>query len=163
MAAYSRSIPPTVASPKMTEPHAGRGLPGHTSLQTLRRQLRDAEPPYILISPLQKQQARFYFSGPFEGQEIIWDATLMTLEHYVQEACRTGEYRAGEAVELQQFIDISDETISPLPIKIVHDIPFVDSGRILKTVIMIRNYKRLHRGRHPYGPTHNFIIESREL
>jgi hypothetical protein len=145
----------------MTESERGRVLPGHTSLQDLRSQLRDAQPPYQLTAPLNQDEAHFYFVGPFEGREIIWDAQLMTLDHYVELGCESGRYRQGETLHLQQFIEISDEAIEPLPILIVHDIPYVDAGRVLKTVIMIRNYKRLHRGHHPYGENHSFVIEAR--
>lgn len=144
----------------MTESERGRGSPGHTSLQDLRTTLRDAQPPYKLIAPLNEDEARFWFLGPFEGQEIVWDAHLMTLEHYVRQGCESGRYQAGKTVHLQQFIEISEQAIEPLPILIVHDIPHVDAGRVLKTVIMIRNYKRLHRGHHPYGDSHPFRIET---
>jgi len=145
----------------MTEPKGGRELPGHASLQDLRSSLRDAKPPYQLITPLNPNQARFWFLGPFEGRQIVWDATLMTLDHYIRQGCEDGRYRAGETVQLQQFIEISEESMEPLPILIVHNIPVVDSGRVMKTVIMIQNYKRLHRGHHPYGESHSFIIESK--
>jgi hypothetical protein len=146
----------------MAESERGRETPGHVPLETLRRRLCDAQPPYQLIVPPSTEQARFRFTGPFEGKEIVWDATLMTLDHYVRQGCENGRYRKGETVELQQFLEISDEPIEPLPILIVHDIPKVDSGRLLKTVIMVRNYKRLHRGRHPYGESHRFVIEADE-
>jgi len=146
----------------MTKAEGGRELPGHIPLQDLRRRLRDSNPPYQLITPLTADLARFYFVGPFEGREIVWNATLMTLEHYVHQGCQQARYRADETIQLQQFIEISEETIEPLPILIVHDIPCVDAGRVLKTVLMIRNYKRLHRGQHPYGESHSFVIERRE-
>lgn len=155
----SRSTPPTDASPAMTEPHGGREHPGHPTLQDLRKSLRDAKPPYQLIEPISTDQASFWFLGPFEGREIVWEATLMTLDHYVRLGCENGRYTAGETLQLQQFIEISDEAIEPLPILIVHNIPFVDSGRIMKTIIMIQNYKRLHRGPHAYGESHTFQIE----
>lgn len=144
----------------MTSDTGGRGEPGHYPLPELRSRLHEAPDSYLLHQPYQNDIARFYFLGRFQDHEVIWDATLMTLEHFVQLGCSEGRYCPGETLMLQQFIHISDEDIEPLPIKIVHDIPGIDEARILKTIIMIRNYKRLHRGEHHYGEQQRFVIET---
>ncbi|MBD3670117.1 MAG: hypothetical protein HUJ29_05025 [Gammaproteobacteria bacterium] len=141
--------------------HKGREIvPGHPSLISLHKQLQNSDQAYLLQTPNRPDQARFWFLGPFEGREIIWDALLMNFEAYLHHECHAGRYQLGDCVELQQFIEISERDIEPLPVTIVHDIPEINPSALLKTVIMLRNYKRLHRGRHQYGDTQFFKIDA---
>jgi len=40
--------------------------------------------------------------------------------------------------------------------RVVLDIPRIDEPAILRTIIMIRNYKRLYPGRHEFGEPRTF-------
>ncbi|MDH5182622.1 MAG: hypothetical protein OEX12_01910 [Gammaproteobacteria bacterium] len=113
-------------------------------------------PDYHLIQPIQAQLARFSFHGIFQDRPIQWQAELLTLSHYYELGLNEGLYAPNQTVSLQQFIEISLPDIEPLPIRIVHAIPEVNQASMLKTIIMVRNYKRLHRGRHTYGAYFEF-------
>lgn len=74
----------------------------------------------------------------------------MTLKHY----CREHNSNNGPESPNQQrqFIEISTEQKQSVPLTIGLDLPTINEPTILKTIIMIRNYKRLILGRHEFGP-----------
>ena len=111
---------------------------------------------FQLLQALQPHRAIFSFHSQFEGQTIIWQAELLTLSHYHARGVEIGLYRSGHTVKLQQFIEIGEQQQSPQPIRIVHAISQIDEASVLKTVIMVSNYKRLQRGRHAYGDYYEF-------
>ena len=89
------------------------------------------------------------FTGPFLGRQVTWDASIATLEH---------EYRArqfsrppGDAVELRQFIEVGDEDNGMRTLRIGLNVAQIDEPVIRKTIIMVRQYRRLREGRHEYG------------
>lgn len=92
---------------------------------------------FVLLEPLAPERARFRFTGPFEGHEVTWDTTLLTL--------------AAAPAARRAFIDIGDETGNGRALTIALDIPAVDEPAILRTIVMIRQYKRLRAGRHEFG------------
>ena len=96
---------------------------------------------YIHIAAPQAGRAHIRFIGPFAGRPVIWDATVMTLAY-----CR----RAGMAGN-SRFIEIGDPVDELYPIAIGLDLDDIEEPDLLKTVIMIRKYKRLRRGRHEFG------------
>lgn len=93
---------------------------------------------YQPLTPLGGTEARVRFRGPFLGREITWEATLTALPP-------GGPPRPN-------FIDIPDGDHDPRPIHIGLNVAAVDHPTVLKTIIMVRNYKRLAVGRHEYGP-----------
>lgn len=113
-------------------------------------------PEYHLLQPLQPQLARFSFHGIFQHQPVHWLAELTTLKHYYDMGVTEGFYAKGQTVSLQQFIEITDKETDPRPIRIVLAIPEVTQASLLKTIIMVRNYKRLQPGRHNYGDYYEF-------
>ena len=106
---------------------------------------------YTLLAPPESSQARFAFTGSFQNQEIRWDTTLITLAHYHAEQPKSAQptVRTG-------FLEIGGETAHGRAIRVALDIPVIDEAAILRTIIMIRNYKRLHPGRHEFGIPHTF-------
>lgn len=101
---------------------------------------------YSLLAVPGAEQARFTFSGRFEDQELIWDATLLTLARYHAE-----QPDAGQSVLRSAFLEIGGETAHGRAIRVTLDIPVIDQAAILRTIIMIRQYKRLRPGRHEFG------------
>lgn len=96
---------------------------------------------YTLLAPLRTDQAHFTFDGPFEGRTVTWDARLMTLG-----------YAAGSIPGAHRpFIEIGATTSIGRALTVALDIPQIDEPAILRTIIMIRQYKRLRRGRHEFG------------
>ena len=86
---------------------------------------------------------RLRFSGPFEGRQVTWDATIATLEHWRRES--------GLKRPLRNFIDIGEEGTDGIALAIGLDVPAVDIPTVRKVMMMVRQYKRLARGRHEFG------------
>lgn len=82
--------------------------------------------------------ARLRFIGRFQAEEVVWDAELIAL------AATEG----GAA----QFLDIGAPTARGIPIRIGLGVACIDRPTVIKTIIMVRNYKRLRQGRHEFGP-----------
>lgn len=82
-------------------------------------------------------QLRVRFIGRFEQAEVVWDAHLLAL---------------GQAADSAQFIEIATPTARGRPIRIGLAVARIDRPTLLKTIIMVRNYKRLRLGRHEFGP-----------
>ena len=101
------------------------------------------------ITRLDDGYVRFRFRGSLEGKEVVWDAHLYTLAYYVKEVVRPS--RPGSSV--RQFIHVGDVGKTGRKIEIGLNLPGVDEAAIHKTIIMIRQYKRLSYGRHEYGET----------
>jgi hypothetical protein len=113
------------------------------------QQLASRNQYYELLSKLPAQTCHFRFSGPFQGSEIVWDAYLQTLSYYVNK-------HAGDLQSSRQFIEVGDSAESGRLIQIGLNLPVIDETVILKTLIMIRQYKRLAPGRHEFGECVNF-------
>jgi hypothetical protein len=107
---------------------------------------------YCLLAPLDPGQARFTFTGKFQHQESVWDATLFTLAHFYREHRLPIPPNTCSA-----FLVIGSETRHGRALRVVLDIPLIDEPVILRTIIMIRNYKRLQSGRHEFGETRSAI------
>ncbi len=103
--------------------------------------IRDAE----LLDAVGGDHLRLRFSGNFEGKPVIWDATFITL------ASRQAEYAPG--VPVRNFIDIGGETIHGVALTVGLDVPCIDLPTVRKAMLMVRQYKRLARGRHEFGST----------
>lgn len=101
---------------------------------------------YELLAPLTSTRARFRFAGQFQNQEMVWDATLLTLTQYHAELPALAV-----PVRRSPFMEIGDATAHAQAIRVVLDIAEIDEPAILRTIIMIRQYKRLHAGRHEFG------------
>ena len=111
-----------------------------------RRRLEATGRPYEALMPLGGNAARVRFLGTLEGSEVLWNATLITLEHY----CR-GLPPAERALGVRQFIALAPVQDGRGSITIALNVPRIDGPAILKTIIMIRQWKRLRPGRHEYG------------
>ena len=87
------------------------------------------------------EEARLCFTGVFEGRPVVWDCRFLTLR-------RAGAL--GPAAG-RDFIDIGAPGRHGLSLCVALDIPAIDEPAIRKLMIMIRNYRRLRRGRHEFG------------
>ena len=106
---------------------------------------------FTLLEPVLRQQAHFAFTGPFEGQEIVWDATLLTLDAY-----RRTQPIVAQSVQRHSFIEIGEPRPNGRIVHIALDIPAIDDAVILRAIIMMRQYKRLRVGRHDFGVPRQF-------
>lgn len=82
-------------------------------------------------------QLRLRFSGPFAGRQVIWDATLI--------AMTPGQQR--------NYIEIGHATENGIQLTVGLNVACIDLPTVRKTMMMIRQYKRLRQGRHEYGQT----------
>lgn len=107
----------------------------------LRARLAGAD--YLCESPFGGTTLRVRFMGHFEGQEVVWDAELNALA----------------ATKARQFIDIGTPGARGIPITIGLRVVCIDRPTLLKTLIMVRSYKRLRTGRHEFGPGNDIARE----
>jgi hypothetical protein len=106
---------------------------------------------FSLLAPLESSQARFTFTGIFQNREVVWDCTLFTLARYHTQRPASAQPTARTA-----FLEIGGETTRGRTIVVTLDIPHIDEPALLRTIIMIRNYKRLQPGRHEFGEPRTF-------
>lgn len=92
------------------------------------------EQPFEAVSELGGGAAHVRFTGTFEGTGVIWDAKLQRLA--------PGERR---------FIDIGEPADGRVPVTIGLPVARIDHPTVLKAMVMMRQYKRLQRGRHEFG------------
>jgi len=83
-------------------------------------------------------RARIRFRGPFGGREVVWDARIHAL-------------RVPRPPAPRPFFEISTRRGGVASIRIGLDVERLDPPTLRKTVIMVRQYKRLRRGRHEFG------------
>lgn len=96
---------------------------------------------YTLLEALRPDRARFTFTGPFQGVDVQWDATLLRLQ----------DQHAPRDVSRTPYIEIGATTPEGRSLIVALPIPVVDEPAILRTIIMVRQYKRLRAGRHEFG------------
>ena len=114
---------------------------------------RQQGPRYEALSPVGQAQVHIRFPGRFDGRDVIWDAHLHTLRHEYEQACS----ESGPVPdEFRQYIHIQTAVGDRVPITIALNVPQFDEPAILKTLIMIHNYKRLRVGRHEFGQPISF-------
>jgi|GEM_PF-1581780 len=129
--------------------------PSSPELKKFIEDLEKSGEPYEALSPIGGPQARVRFTGRFEEAEVIWDAELMTL------ACCYGQQLSDTARNgLRQFIEVGTPGPAGRRLKIGLATACIDEPTILKAIIMIRRYKRLHAGRYEYGEVHELRLRS---
>lgn len=89
------------------------------------------------------QQLHIRFRGPFEGREVSWDTQLFTPDAWAEQY--------GEAPPSQNIILIEEGQADAMPLSLCLKVAAIDRPTVRKAVMMIRQYKRLQRGRHQYG------------
>lgn len=108
------------------------------ALAAFRTELAVCGGDYLCEDALGGHHVRLRFSGRFEGEDVVWDAELVAL--------------AATADMPVQYLDIGVPGSRGVPIRIGLAVPAIDRATLLKAIMMVRNYKRLRRGRHEFGP-----------
>ncbi len=103
-------------------------------------------PDFIYSSAPSDDCAGIRFLGTFQGAEVIWDATVMTLTCY-----NARQVQENKPAVQRQFIDIAPTGDILRRIVIGLGLKKIDMPALMKTIIMVRKYKRLHTGRHEFG------------
>ena len=118
--------------------------------EEFRTQLEQLGSDYICTTCLPDTSASVSFLGPFQGHTVVWNMTLATLAHY-----RLAEGNVIATTEsrrfISPFIDIKEKADGVCQLNVGLDLPVVDESVIKKTIIMIRNYKRLAIGKIEFG------------
>ncbi len=113
-------------------------------------------PDYSEVARAGSEWVRVRFNGDFGGTATVWDATVMTL----REACRRRLAAGGnDTPRLRAFIDVGAATTAGRALVVALPVAAIDAAAILKTITMIRNFKRLHVGRHEYGDLQHFSAD----
>lgn len=89
---------------------------------------------YVAHDTVGGSRVRVEFAGHFEGRAVIWQATIIAMDRLT----------ARPYIEIRTARDEAPNVEIGLPLDAV------DEPAILKTIIMIRHYKNLRRGRHNY-------------
>lgn len=110
--------------------------------------LADSGQDYVLVGLPQQERVRVRFSGHFQGQPVVWDCEFVTL---AAEYAERRKHRPGEVGGVRNFIEIGKPESHGVPLRVGLGVACTDRPAIEKMIIMIRNYKRLHPGRHEYG------------
>ena len=117
-------------------------IPPITDVQELQRQLVESHSDYLLQDALPASRVRLVFVGTFKGGPVVWNACIETIEAYARHHAVSDDP--------QQFIDIRWENRAYW-IHIGLNVTHIDQAVIERSIIMVRNYKRLSEGRHEYG------------
>lgn len=112
------------------------------SLDEFNSLLSENQQDYLLQSELPSTKAYLYFTGTLNAATVVWNACIETVSEYARSHA--------VAEDPQQFIDISiEDDVHYLHIGL--NLHCIDQATVERSIIMIRNYKRLSVGRHEYG------------
>lgn len=98
--------------------------------------------PFLLLSDSSSEQAHLRFNGRFLGAEVVWDCFFVTLE---------SELQLYKLPSIRCFIEIGPAGKHGVPLRVGLNIARIERADILKMMVMIRNYRRLRRGRLEFG------------
>ena len=106
------------------------------NVEVFSRHLQEQDLEWLLIEQPDDQHAHLKFTGPFQGQLVVWDCRFATLNAWQAQ---------------RNFIEIGPPQASGVPLNVGLSIARIDTPAMEKMIIMIRNYKNLGSGRHEYG------------
>jgi hypothetical protein len=108
---------------------------------------------YICSTRLPAATASVSFLGQFHGQTVLWNMTLATLLHY--RSCVDHEiFTTEQEIFNCPFIEIKEGVEGVYQIRVGLDLGTIDDPVIKKSIIMIRNYKRLAIGKIEFCSAH---------
>ena len=105
---------------------------------------------YKIMDRESEQSVRLEFNGMFEGRQVIWHAHIQTLDACYHELLHKAIEVDRESTKRRQFIEIEVQN-NTYHVAIGLNLSQIDESAIKMAIIMMRKYKRLHRGRHEYG------------
>lgn len=100
-------------------------------------------PDFYCHTELPAGSVTVIFQGTFHGRGVTWEMRLATLSHFRCSVPDPSLYRC-------PFIEIKPPETDVVKITVALELPSIDEPAILKTIIMIRNYKRLAVGKHEF-------------
>lgn len=121
-------------------------MPESPAVGRFRASLAGSAVDFSYVSEPSEDRADIRFIGKFQGSEVVWDATVMTLKHY-----NASQLHHGGPTTNKQFIDVASTGTEYRRIVIGLAVACIDQPALLKTMVMVRKYKRLQPGRHEFG------------
>ena len=123
------------------------------AVASLKKQLSEKQVDYFCGTLVPAAVATVTFIGPFQGRLIVWNMTLAALAHGRKAVSTgiTGGMASTVAGYAQPYIEISVGVEGVHMLRVGLDLAEIDEPAIRKTIIMIRNYKRLELGRMAFG------------
>lgn len=95
------------------------------------------------------ETARVRLVGTLHGAPVLWDAQVLTLRRYQADlGPAAGPVRA--FIDVAQVEDGRGQVVVGLPVVCI------DDPTLLKTAKMLRQWRRLDRGRHEFGPAYDY-------
>ncbi len=104
---------------------------------------------FLLLGEPGGQRLHLRFTGCFEGDNVVWNCQFVTLASEAAQCRKSGQ--ASRAKVRRCFIEVGQPDARGVPLRVGLDLPCIDIPAVEKMIIMIRNYKRLRRGRHEFG------------
>ena len=105
-----------------------------------------ADRDYLCACELPAAKASVRFLGPFHGRQVAWNMTLCALQG------ARGEPRSTlPGGSCRSFMEIAAAPDGAFALTVGLDLAVIDEPTIRKTLIMVRNFKRLAIGRHEWG------------
>ncbi len=116
------------------------------TIRDFKHELTALDSDFAQLSPFDEHYQHVRFIGPFNGEDIIWDAHIYTLNYYIHEL-RT----PSSPINARAFLDVGELNELGRKIEIGLHLPYLDVPSLKKTMIMVRQYKRLALGRYEFG------------
>ena len=101
----------------------------------------------FLIDQSEPDCARVRFHGTFHGAPVLWDARIVTLQRAQRER---------SVASVRQFIEVIRVEGRHGVAQVGLPVPRIDRATVLKTITMLRQWRRLDRGLHEFGPDHDY-------
>ncbi len=98
-----------------------------------------AAPSYTLVEPARRDRARIRFAGRFDGEPVMWDAEVIALR------------AVPDAPSAAPYIEVGAVGPHGQLLRVGLALAAIDAPALAKTVVMIRNYKRLRHGYMRFG------------
>jgi hypothetical protein len=115
-------------------------------IESFSLQLQQRQADFICTTALPGSAAAVAFLGTFQGQTVLWQMTLATLQYYRQSHKVPG-VTGDSSVFGKPFIEILPGQQGCHALYVGLDLGIIDEAVIKKSIIMIRNYKRLAAGK----------------
>ena len=115
---------------------------------------------YTLLHRHSPEHVEVQFNGSFLNQTVCWHGCIRTLRDYcVHELLTPQQSQQTTNIQAQAFIDVNIQN-KIHKVTVALNLPVIDDAAILRTIIMIRQYKRLQTGRHRYGDIATFNFDA---
>jgi len=101
----------------------------------LKSQMMASSSEFLCFSELPNTLVEVLFIGRFQDRDVVWEMRLRSI---------------GEQGKLS-FMEITPDPSGNMLLKIELAVSMIDETIIKKTIIMIRNYRRIKVGRHEWG------------